>query len=43
MQTEIFKIVFIFVGILMLCSPHFYSTESLAQGKELSERVKANE
>tara|TARA_Y100000780_G_scaffold165577_1_gene150419 strand:- start:3845 stop:3991 length:147 start_codon:yes stop_codon:yes gene_type:complete len=42
-KLEIFKIVFIIAGILMLCSPLFYSTGSLAQGKELSERAKANE
>ncbi|MCS5598212.1 MAG: hypothetical protein NZ707_00485 [Rhodospirillales bacterium] len=43
MQTRLFKIVFIVAGILMLCSPLFYSTGRLAQGKELSERAKANE
>ena len=43
MQTGIFKIVFIIAGILMLCSPLFYSKGRLAQGKELSERAEANE
>jgi len=43
MQTGIFKIVFIIADILMLCSTLFYSTGRLAQGKELSDRAKAND
>ena len=43
MQTRIFKIVFIFVGILMLCSPLFYSTGSLAELRGKAKAADANQ